>query len=81
MDGFGTCTASPWSPPFATDPYLPALLELRAPSGHISSTMGSTSDGSMAFGSTDLYTVSVVAVILGAAVVTTICTVLVCIFR
>ncbi|KAL5103164.1 Receptor-type tyrosine-protein phosphatase delta [Taenia crassiceps] len=81
MDGFGTCTASPWSPPFATDPYLPALLELRAPSGHISPTMGSTSDSSLAFGSTDLYTVSVVAVILGAAVVTTICTVLVCIFR
>uniref|UniRef100_A0A158QEZ1 Protein-tyrosine-phosphatase n=3 Tax=Hymenolepis diminuta TaxID=6216 RepID=A0A158QEZ1_HYMDI len=81
MDGFGTCTRSPWSPPFATDPYLPALLELRAPSGHISSVSNPTSESSLVFGSTDLYTVSIVAVILGAAVVTTICTVLVCIFR
>ncbi|VDD74394.1 unnamed protein product [Mesocestoides corti] len=81
LDGFGTCTASPWSPPFATDPYLPALLELRAPSGHMATPSGSAGDSSLVFGSTDLYTVSIVAVILGAAVITTICTVLVCIFR
>ncbi|VDN98103.1 unnamed protein product [Rodentolepis nana] len=80
-DSFETCTRSQWSIPFATDPYLPALLDLRPPPGQIPTPPGSPGDPPLIFGSTDLYTVSIVAVILGAAVVTTICTVLVCIFR
>ncbi|VDN36938.1 unnamed protein product [Dibothriocephalus latus] len=42
-DSFTTCTASPWSPPFATDPYLPALLEVRSSNGK----MGSITEGKL----------------------------------